>query len=89
VSTVVDALADAGAIAAMALEVKDPVELAIVERHVSSAIVGLALLMVEMDPSFSDRWAAAGDSWAARGTLLHEALLFLLTPEMPETRRVS
>jgi hypothetical protein len=75
------ALAAAGAQAAMMLEVRDPAELATVERCVPPAVIGLALLMVEADPVFAPRWASAGTDWVARGEILHEALIFLLTPE--------
>jgi hypothetical protein len=76
-----DMLAAAGAIAAGGLEVRDPCDLATVRRCVPPAVLTLALLMAEVDVEYAERWAAAGTDWYARGALLHEALLFLLTPE--------
>ena len=76
-----DALATAGAMAAMHLEIKDPLLLRYVEASLPGAIVGLALLMVETDAEYSPRWIAAGTDWMARGQLLREVILFLLTPE--------
>jgi hypothetical protein len=76
-----DALASAGAMAAMSLEIRDPLLLTYVEASLPPAVVGLALLMVETDAEYSPRWTAAGSDWMARGQLLHEAILYLLTPE--------
>lgn len=76
-----DALAAAGAIAITFLEIEDPAELAIVQRCVPAAMVAMAVLMVEQDPAFKARWAAAGTDWLTRGELLHESLMFLLTPK--------
>jgi hypothetical protein len=79
------ALIEAGVMAAGWLEL-DPEDLAVVERCVSDAAIMLALLMVEADPSFGPRWTAAGYDVVARGTILHEALLWTLTPETPARR---
>lgn len=76
-----DGLAAVGALGAMGLEIQDPADLATVRRCVLPSVIALALLMVEADAEFAPRWAAAGTDWLARGDLLHEALLFLLTPE--------
>jgi hypothetical protein len=76
-----DALATVGAMAAMHLEIKDPLLLRYVEASLPPAVVSLALLMVETDAEYSPRWIAAGTDWMARGALLHEVILYLLTPE--------
>lgn len=76
----VAALATAGAMAAMFLEVTEPIELAIVERCVPATAVALALLMVEVDEEFAPRWLAAGSDWMARGEVLRDALLYILRP---------
>jgi hypothetical protein len=76
-----DMLAAAGAITTGHLEVQDPAYLAIVRACVSPLVLALAVLVAEADVEFSERWAAAGTDWMTRGALLHEALLFLLTPE--------
>lgn len=75
-----DALASAGATAAMFLEIKDPVDLAIVERCLPPAVIALALGMVESDATFKAQWDAA-DGWFERGLVLHETILWLLRPE--------
>lgn len=82
-----DALAEAAMRLMLMLEVDDPAELAIVERHASPAILAAALLMTEEDPEFAARWTAAGTDWAARGQVLHDAVMYLLTPERPEQHR--
>jgi hypothetical protein len=75
-----DALASAGATAAMHLEIKNPLLLRYVEASLPPAVVSLALLMVETDAEYSRRWIAAGTDWMVRGQLLHEVILYLLTP---------
>lgn len=87
--TYAEALADAGAQAAMMLEVDDPAELATIQRCIPPAMLGMAILMVEADSLFAVRWAAAGADWMVRGEILHEALLYLLTPEDGRSERVS
>ena len=79
--TASDALIEAGVIAAMFLEVKDPGELAIVERCVPAVVLGLAVFMAEHDPEFRARWGAAEGDPMATGVILHEVLFFLLRPE--------
>jgi hypothetical protein len=76
-----DALIEACVIAAMSLEVHDPAELAIVERCVPAAALGLAVFMAETDPEFRGRWGVAENDPMATGQVLHEVLLFLLRPE--------
>ena len=66
---------------ATAESIKDPAELAIVERCLPPAAVALALTMAEGDPQWGPRWAAAGTDWVERGQILHEAILFILRPE--------
>jgi hypothetical protein len=67
--------------AAMHFEITNPLLLKYVEASLPPAVVGLALLMVETDAEYSPRWVAAGTDWTARGQLLHEVILYLLTPE--------
>jgi hypothetical protein len=76
-----EALSAAGATAAMSLEIKNPLLLRYVEASLPPAVVALALVMVESDPEYAPRWTAAGTDWMARGQLLHDVILFLLTPE--------
>src|SRR3972149_3217135 len=52
-----------------------------VRACVPPKVLALAILVAEADVEFADRWAAAGTDWVARGALLHEALVFLLTPD--------
>ena len=78
-----EALAEAGAIAATMLEIRDPAQLAIVTMHASAPAIALAIVTVQSDPQWAQRWAeatAAGD-WNAQGAILHEAIVWLLTPE--------
>ena len=74
-----EALADIGVAAAMQLELT-PEDLATVRRCVPLAALALALGMAEDDPQWSTRWAAAS-GWVDRGEIIHEALLWILTPE--------
>ena len=76
-----DRWTEAGVIAAMSLEIHDPAELAIVERCVPAAALGLAVFMAEHEREFRSRWGAAENDPMARGQLLHEALFFILRPE--------
>lgn len=76
--TPAEALAEAAATVAMWLEIKDSAELAIVERCVPAAVLGLAVVMAETDPEFQARWGAAEGDPMATGAVLHEALMFIL-----------
>lgn len=79
------AMAAAGAQAVMELELRNPAELALVERCLPPAVVSMSLLMVETDPVFAPRWTAAGEDWVTRGEVLRDALIYLLTPEPAAT----
>jgi hypothetical protein len=75
------ALAEAGTIASSVLEVRDARELEIVRRHASAVALALALLLLEFDTEFAPRWRAAGSDWMGQADVLHDALMFVLTPE--------
>lgn len=75
-----DALAEAGATAAMFLQLGAE-DLDVVRRCVVPAVVALAMVMVESDPEFGPRWTAAGKDWVERSHILHEVILWVLTPE--------
>jgi hypothetical protein len=88
--TPAEALATAGALAAMQLEVHDPDLLASITYHVPAHALALAICTVESDPEWAQRWAdaTAAGNWMEQGTILHEALVWILTPaESPVSPR--
>lgn len=75
-----DVLAEVAKLAVDVLEVREPVELEIVRRHVTPFALQAAWFMAETDPEWALRWAAASD-YSERAGIVHEVLLYLLTPE--------
>ena len=73
-------LIEAAVMAASFLEL-GPADLAVVDRCVPDAVVALALVTVEHDAAFGPRWRDAGDDWVERGTVLRDALIWVLTPD--------
>lgn len=73
------ALVDAAVEAAMDLELP-PNEVAHVAALLPSPVFAMAWLLITQDPELRQRWNAAGDDWVARGGVLREAVLFVVTP---------
>lgn len=80
-SNVERVLIEAAVEASTFLEVRDPAVLKAVGDIVSPTALGLARVVAKQDPAFASRWKVAGADWMAQAHILHEALLFVLTPD--------
>jgi hypothetical protein len=75
------ALAAGAAVAAIGALEQPRAVIEVVETACPPALFALAMLVVESEDDFGRRWKAAGDDWVARGEILHDVVVWILTPE--------